>query len=102
MTLRSSLVALLFAEAALSGCGGSDDASTTPAAPVPTSTPAPAPSPRPTPGFTAIRAAIDASPVANVYVAIGIRDGTIFHYQKGSFSPTAITPIASRPRCCRA
>ncbi len=94
MTLRSSLVALLFAGAALSGCGGSDDASTTP--------PAPAPSPRPTPSFTAIRAAIGALPVANVYVAIGIRDGTIFRYQKGSFSPTAITPIASRPRCCRA
>ncbi len=100
MTLRSSLVALLLAGAALSGCGGDDGAATTPPTvptptPAPTPAPTPTPTPAPTPGFTAIRTAIDASPVANVSVAIGTRDGTIFRYQKGNFSPTAITPIAS-------
>ncbi len=101
MTIRSSLVALLLAGAVLSGCGGDDGAATTPPpivptpTPAPTPTPTPTPTPAPTPGFTAIRAAIDASPVANVFVAIGTRDGTIFRYQKGNFSPTAITPIAS-------
>lgn len=99
MMRRSSLVALLLAGAVLTGCGGGDGSSTTPPtpapAPAPTPTPAPTPSPTPAPGFTAIQAAIDASPVANVYVAIGTRDGTIYRYRKGNLSPAAITPIAS-------
>jgi D-alanyl-D-alanine-carboxypeptidase/D-alanyl-D-alanine-endopeptidase len=98
MSHRGNLVALLLASAALSACGGDDSSTTQPSpAPAPTPTPSPTPTPIPTPApnFTAIQAAIDASPVANVYVAIGTSSGTIYRYQKGGFSPTAVTPIAS-------
>jgi len=74
---------ILLASAWLSACGGSDSGSAT------------TPTPIPTTDFTAVQAAIDASPVSELYVVIGTRSGAIYSYRTGGFSPTAITPIAS-------
>ncbi|MBA3880925.1 MAG: serine hydrolase [Sphingobium sp.] len=63
--------------------------------PPPSPTPTPTPTPTPVPSFAAIQAAIDRSPVANIYVAIGTRAGVIYRYQKGNFPSNRVTPIAS-------
>ncbi|MBX9813537.1 MAG: beta-lactamase family protein [Sphingomonas sp.] len=97
---RSGLMsgALLLAACSPTGGGAPIAATPTPSpapAPAPAPTPAPTPTPSPSPSFAAIQAAIDRSPVANVYVAIGTRAGTLFRYRKGNFASDAVTPIAS-------
>lgn len=101
MSYRAKLVAFLLGSAALSACGGGGSSSQPAPNPPPVATPSPTPPPTPTPtpapapSFADIQAAIDASPVADIYVAIGTRSGIIYRYQKGGFSPAAATPIAS-------
>lgn len=95
-----SLSALAMLSACSGGSSGGGNVTGQPIpSPTPTTTPAPTPTPTstptPTPGFTQIQAAVDASPVPNIYVAIGTSAGVIYRYQKGSFSPTGVTSIAS-------
>lgn len=89
---RVNLAALLLATTSLSACGGGDPSTSQPS---PAPSPVPTPTPTPTPNFTAIQAAIDAAPVADIYVAIGAPSGVIYRYQKGRLPPAALTPIAS-------
>lgn len=96
MRIRLPAVASLLASIALTACGGDDPSPAPPTpAPSPTSTSSPTPTPGPAPDFSALKTAADASPVANLLVAIGIRDGTIYTYRKGDFGTAAVTPIAS-------
>ncbi|WP_342248998.1 serine hydrolase domain-containing protein [Sphingomonas sp. OTU376] len=91
----TSLAGLLLLAACSSG--GSEPTpgpSPTPTA-TPSPTPSPSPSPTPTPSTAALQAAIDASPVANLYVIVGTRAGIVYRYQKGSFPSTATASIAS-------
>ena len=84
--------------AMLAGCGGEEAASPPPTPPV-TVTPSPSPTPTPTPApaasFAPVINAINRSSLANIYVAVGTRSGTVFTYQKGAQGPATASPIAS-------
>lgn len=85
----------------LLGCGGGGGSAAPPpvgVAPTPTPTPAPTPTPTPTPAGVAMPAVItaaNAAPIANLYIIVGNRNGVVFRYEKGSFPPTAVVPVAS-------
>lgn len=94
-----SLAGTLFI-AACSGSGAPSTPEPTPAptvtsSPTPSPSPSPSPSPTPTSSTAAIENAIDASPVADLYVIVGTRSGIINRFRKGGFSATTAVPIAS-------
>ena len=101
MKRHARYLAPLLALVLLTGC---DDGSGPAPSPSPTQPPTPGPSPSPSPTPTppaglpnaeALEAAIEASPVADIHVLIGTREGVAFSYQKGRQSIEDTVPIAS-------
>ncbi|MEM8617356.1 MAG: serine hydrolase, partial [Pseudomonadota bacterium] len=89
---KAKLAVLGCALVGVGACGGGGSSSAPP--PV-----APAPPPPPPPpvtlDFSAVEAAVDASPVADMAIVVGDETGVLFAYEKGTFTTDQEVSIAS-------
>ena len=77
----------------LLACSDSDGSSSSPPTLLPPATP-PTPPPAPDP-WSEVKAAVDASPIANMLLIVGDANGEVFSYEKGEFAPDRISRVAS-------
>ncbi|MFZ5747880.1 MAG: serine hydrolase domain-containing protein [Pseudomonadota bacterium] len=103
MKTKLHLLASIAGMLALSGCGGQAGQQQASAGQIRVveateSTSAPAASAlavTATPDFSAVKAAVDSSPLNNLSVVIGNKDGLLYQYEKGNFAPSKLTVIYS-------